>query len=112
MAGSWTSCAEFGDEPCKIYKELYVTKDLGQEWTYLTNYVFDFEWGASKIAKSSGIDIPDERVFVTRDSDGQGHQKNSKKSTWSTKIDLFVSDDFFKTSKLLVEAGNTIVKTQ
>jgi Sortilin, neurotensin receptor 3, len=112
MAGSWTSCAEFGDEPCKIYKELYVTKDLGQEWTYLTNYVFDFEWGASKIAKSSGIDIPDERVFVTRDADGQGHQKNSKKSTWSTKIDLFVSDDFFKTSKLLVEAGNTIVKTQ
>jgi len=29
LAGSWTSCAEFGDEPCKIYKELYFTKDLG-----------------------------------------------------------------------------------
>lgn len=111
LAGSWTNCAEFGDEPCKIYKELYVTKDLGQEWTYLTNYVFDFEWGQSKFALNNKVEIPDQRVFVTRDADGKGHQSQSKKKAWSTKIDLFVSDDLFKTSKLLVEAGNTIVKT-
>ena len=78
----------------------------------MTNYVFDFEWGASKTAQSSGISIPDQRILVTRDADGKGHQKNSKKSTWSTKIDLFVSDDLFQTSTLLLEAGNTIVKTQ
>ena len=29
LAATWTDCAEFGDDPCKIYKELYVTKDLG-----------------------------------------------------------------------------------
>jgi hypothetical protein len=45
LAASWTSCAEFIDEPCKIYKELYYTKTMGEEWTYITNYVYDFEWG-------------------------------------------------------------------
>jgi hypothetical protein len=47
LAASWTSCAEFGDEPCKIYKEIFFTKNLGEEWTYMTNYVYDFEWGQS-----------------------------------------------------------------
>jgi len=35
LAGSWTSCSEFQDEPCKIYKELYITKNLGEDWDYL-----------------------------------------------------------------------------
>jgi len=51
LAASWTTCAEFEDEPCRIYKELYYTKDVGEEWNYITNYVFDFEWGQSKQAK-------------------------------------------------------------
>lgn len=33
LAAGWTSCADFADdEPCEIYKELYVTKDLGNSW--------------------------------------------------------------------------------
>lgn len=32
-AAGWTSCAEFNDdEPCEIYKEIYLTKDLGASW--------------------------------------------------------------------------------
>lgn len=50
LGASWTTCAEFVDEPCRIYKELYYTKNIGQEWIYITNYVFDFEWGQSKHA--------------------------------------------------------------
>jgi hypothetical protein len=73
LAASWTSCAEFSDEPCRIYKELYVTKDMGEEWTYMTNYVYDFEWGTSQHALNNGVKIPAERVFVTRDADGKGH---------------------------------------
>jgi len=111
LAASWTSCAEFIDEPCKIYKELFVTKNMGEEWNYLTNYVYDFEWGQSKHAVAKGYKIPDERIFVTRDDDAKGHQSESKKNTWSTKIDLFMSDDLFKTSQLVLESGNTIVKT-
>lgn len=111
LAASWTSCAEFNDEPCKIYKEMYMTKDLGAEWRYMTNYIYDMEWGQSKYASEHGVAIPDERIFATRDPDATGHQAASKKGTWSTEIDLYMSDDFFKTSKMILEAGNTLVKT-
>jgi hypothetical protein len=50
LAASWTSCADFVNEPCKIFKELYVTTNLGYDWKYLTNYIFDFDWGQSKHA--------------------------------------------------------------
>ena len=114
LAASWTSCAEFKDEPCKIFKELFVTKNMGEEWTYITNYVYDFEWGQSKFAVDNAkkaLKIPDERIFVTKDAYATGHQSATKNSTWSTKIDLFVSDDFFKTNQLLITSGNTLVKT-
>lgn len=29
LAASWTSCADFVNEPCKIYKKLFVTTNLG-----------------------------------------------------------------------------------
>ena len=33
LAAGWTSCEDFDDgEPCEIYKELYMTKDLGNSW--------------------------------------------------------------------------------
>ena len=112
LAASWTSCAEFVDEPCRIYKELYYTKDVGEEWNYITNYVFDFEWGASPIAAQNGINIPDQRIYVTRDDSNTKHQITNKKLSWNTEVDLFVSDDFFySTPELLLERGNTIIKT-
>lgn len=71
LAASWTNCAEFGDEPCHIYKELYYTKDMGENWNYMTNYVFDFEWGATSMDTTKSI--PDERVFITKDPTNKGH---------------------------------------
>lgn len=111
LAASWTSCAEFANEPCKIYKELYVTTNLGQEWKYLTNYIFDFDWGQSKHAQLKGVSIPDKRIFVTRDETARGHQREAKSTKWSVMINLYTSDDFFETSSLLLHSGNTIVKT-
>ena len=112
LAASWTSCAEFDDEPCRIYKELYYTKDVGEEMNYITNYVFDFEWGQSPLAKDTGIVIPDERIFITRDDTNTKHQLMNKKLTWSTNVDLYYSDDFFKSTPILaLEHGNTIIKT-
>ena len=71
MAASWTSCAEFQNEPCRIYKELYYTKDVGENWDYVTNYVFDFEWGQSTTAVENGFVIPDDRIWITRDSNNK-----------------------------------------
>ena len=35
LAAAWTSCVDFGDEPCRIFKELYLTKDLGESWVFV-----------------------------------------------------------------------------
>lgn len=51
LAATWTDCSEFGDDPCKIYKELYVTKDLGSNWQFLKEYVYDFAWGITEHAQ-------------------------------------------------------------
>jgi len=112
LAASWTTCAEFDDEPCRIYKELYYTKNGGIEWNYITNYVFDFEWGMSPAAKKDGIVIPDDRIWLTRDDTNTKHQKRSKKISWSIDIDLYYSDDYFQTAPVMaLEQGNTIIKT-
>jgi hypothetical protein len=50
LAAAWTDCEEFGDDPCKIYKELYATKDLGASWQFLKEYVYDFNWGVTPYA--------------------------------------------------------------
>lgn len=77
LAASWTNCEDFVDEPCRIYKELYMTKNLGEEWTYLTNYVFDFEWAETTFTaesrKQSLINFPEERIFVTREPVNTDH---------------------------------------
>ena len=111
LAASWTSCEEFVDEPCRIYKELYYSKDLGENWNYMTNYVFDFEWGQSTEAVKNGYEIPDDRVFLTRDSDNKKHQNAGRKLNWSIDIDLFYTDDYWKSNVLALEQGNTIIKT-
>lgn len=74
LAASWTSCEEFGDEPCRIYKELYYTHDLGLTFNFVADYVFDFEWGISQKVIENGGTMPKERVFVTKDPNGKGHQ--------------------------------------
>jgi hypothetical protein len=78
LAATWTDCDEFGDEPCKIYKELFVTRDLGQSWEFLKEYVYDFAWGYSKSAidvlkNNKNLKLPKERVFITHDPSATGH---------------------------------------
>lgn len=75
----------------------------------MTNYVFDFEWAAS--SEDSDNLIPDERVFITRDPENEKHQ-DELTDNWSVDINLYVSDDFFvSTPTLVLESGNSIVKT-
>lgn len=119
LAASWTECSlkSDPDEPCQIYKELYYTKSMGTEWTYLTNYVFDFEWGYSKQKAKDGEvveKIPSERIFFTREPEAEKtHQRKAgKRSNWSQKINLYMSDNFLAApATMMLESGNTIVKT-
>jgi hypothetical protein len=111
LAATWTDCQEFGDEPCKIYKELYSTEDLGSNWTFLKEYVYDFAWGVTPFASEQGIKrLPKERIFITHDPTATGHQ-NQQKKLWSPSVNLYYSDDYFKTKKLALNNGNSIIKT-
>jgi hypothetical protein len=44
LATAFTLCEDFVEEPCRIYKELFVTKDLGQNWLLLESYVVQAGW--------------------------------------------------------------------
>lgn len=103
LATAFTLCEDFTEgEPCRIYKELYITKDLGINWHHLGSYVHQFSWGSVDEARiKSGI--PKERILVTIEIRGKGHQRQDG---WNYKIDMFYSDDFFKTKRIGVHKGN------
>ena len=52
--------------------------------------------------------IPKERIIIAHEPKGKGHQKLSG---WSERIQVSYSDDFFKTSKVLVKGGNKFLLT-
>jgi len=44
LATAFTVSEDFVNEPIKIYKELYVTRDLGENWNFLGSYIVQFAW--------------------------------------------------------------------
>jgi hypothetical protein len=76
LAAGWTTCADFADdEPCEIYKELYITKDLGNSWQFLKQYVYDFAWGITKYSSGihNNVKNVESRIFITHNPDLKGH---------------------------------------
>lgn len=87
-----------------------MTKDLGASWQYLKSYVFDFAWGTTVYSSSlSGGKNVEGRIFITHDPELKGHQKTRER--WKQSVHLYYSDDFFKTQKNALDAGNSIVMT-
>jgi hypothetical protein len=76
----------------------------------LKNYVFDFAWGTTTHSASlrNGRNV-ETRIFITHDPDLKGHQKTRER--WKQTVHLMYSDDFFKTQKQALDAGNSIVMT-
>ena len=107
LASAYTLCEDFVGEPCKIFKEVFLTKDLGQNWTQLGKYVVQFGWGAVE-KKQIDKGVPKERILMTYEPRGHGDQVQSG---WNYKVDLIYSDDFFKTSKVLASKGNKFLLT-
>jgi len=101
LASIFTSCDDFDDddEPCKIYREVYYTTDLGEHWMFLKDYVIEFEW--AKISKDDGI--PDEQIFLLIQKNTNGHLDVN---TWATGNTLISSTDFFKSSRTVVRGAN------
>ena len=108
LASAFTLCEDFKGEPCKIYKELYLTKDLGKNWEILASYIVQFGWGVyNKETEKQGI--PKERILVTLEQKGKGNQQHVG---WNYKIDFIYSDDFLKTKKIGAHKGNKFMVTK
>ena len=82
---------------------------MGANWVHMKDYVYDFDWSFSKIAEDYNHPIPKERILITHDPTATGHQ-NSERLKWSNQVNLFYSDDFLKSKKLLLTGGNAIIK--
>jgi Na+-transporting methylmalonyl-CoA/oxaloacetate decarboxylase gamma subunit len=108
LASAFTLCEDFVGEPCKIYKELFVTRDLGENWELIGSYIVQFSWG---ITDESHIKagVPKERILVTHEPRGRGDQHHSG---WNYKIDFIYSDDFFKTRRNAAHKGNKFMITK
>ena len=107
LASAMTLCEDFQNEPCKRYKEVFLTKDLGVTWDLLESYVVQFNWGLTgENHIKSGI--PKERILVTHDPRGKGDQTEVG---WNYKVDLIYSDDFFKTKRIASQKGNKFLLT-
>lgn len=110
LASAFTLCEEFSSEPCRIYKELFVTKDIGHTWELIASYVVQFSWGIdiTNVINTKNV-IPKERILMTHDPRGKGNQDNSG---WNYKIDFVYSDDFFLNTKVAVYKGNKFLLTK
>ena len=82
---------------------MYKTKDLGNNWEPILDYVVQFAWGIQGLSPEVTKNFPMERIYVTRNSNAEGDQKVSG---WNYGIDFIRSDDFFVTSEVIVPHGN------
>ena len=74
--------------------------------------MYDFAWGMTKTAFEQGYTkLPKERIFITHDPLATGHQR-ANKAKWSPVINLYMTDDYFKSLKLMLAAGNSLIKTE
>ena len=86
-------------EECFPGKTLYLTQDLGATWSAIAENVLMFAWGQDGLVSSQPI--PNERIYLT-----QAKSPDADLSKWTKDVDLIKSDDFFKTSVVLVSQGN------
>lgn len=108
LATAFTLCEDFVGEPCKIYKELFVTRDLGETWDLLESYIVQFNWGVyDESTVKAGV--PKERILITYEPRGKGDQKHQG---WDYKVDFVYSDDFFKTRRVAAHKGNKFMITR
>ena len=107
LATAYTICDDFINEPCKLYKEVFVTFDLGLSWKLIGKYVVQVNWGVVDIIHFNK-GIPKERILMSYEPRGYGNQKLN---FWNYKIDFVYSDDFFQSFKILVEKGNKFFLT-
>lgn len=96
LALSQGECGE-DEESCAKGKVLYLTKDLGETWTMLSENVMQFSWGHDGLSSELTKLMPLERIYITKNNDpGKSGDMD---------VDFVKSDDFFQSSQVVVRRG-------
>eukprot|EP00455_Lapot_gusevi_P001515 TRINITY_DN105_c0_g1_i2.p1 TRINITY_DN105_c0_g1~~TRINITY_DN105_c0_g1_i2.p1 ORF type:complete len:936 (+),score=350.77 TRINITY_DN105_c0_g1_i2:76-2883(+) len=82
-------------------KQLHVSKDFGKTWEKLTSYVVQFDWAPKGRAENM--------IYACVHNQQTGRQQFG---IWNADIDFVMSDDWFKTTKVVVPNGNRVLFTR
>lgn len=93
---------------CKERTELMVTLDLSDTWRKLAENVAEFSWAI--VPENTTDNFPEKRIIALKKIEING--KKPRKASWNRKLGVFISDDFFNTSKELVKYGNRFALTK
>lgn len=105
LASIYTECEDFEEEEdCEIYKELYYTKDLGSHWDFLTDHAVQFDWG---LGSADDEYMHADSIIIVKQKD----PISQRQRPWSSKNQILMSEDFFKTEKVLLTGGNQFALT-
>jgi hypothetical protein len=106
LSASWEKCSDFQNSACKTNKTIYFTRNSGTDWVSLTDFVVQFSWAQDGLDADLRERIPKERVLFSRVRD---EARAVKITGWSEAIDLLKTDDFMKTSEVVVPRGNKFI---
>ncbi|CAI2385075.1 unnamed protein product [Moneuplotes crassus] len=99
LASIYSACDEFEDDECNSVEELYLTTDLGKSWRKLQDRIIQYEWGMQTV---DDPETHEKQIIAVKAS------KNSDVDNlvWNSMNKIIVSNDFFKSSSVLLKGGN------
>lgn len=103
LAISRKLCSTYSEEGCKEYNELHSSKDGGKTWELIAKYVYDFMWGR-KAYYSFGI-LTDSIFIIKQESEKGNQPAEIKHFSKHKKMSIYYSENYFKTSKIVVAGG-------
>ena len=91
-------------KPC--YRKLWVSHDFGQSWSHVADRVQQFDWTAEVPKNIRPKNWKPSAHSIIATIFKKGKEGNQNLDTWDTDIDFVITDDEFKTQKVVVPHGN------
>lgn len=107
LASAMTKDCSDSDSAGACFRNLYISKDHGKTWTYLMNYVVQFDWVHS-LARDQAKGLPMDGIVATVFRTKSGNQKFGY---WDRDIDFVYTEDLFKTVNVEIRHGNRFLFT-
>lgn len=108
MAASLTRRCVSTEVEGECFKQLYISRNGGEDWTRVANYVVQFDW-AHTLPRAAADGLPPDSIFATVLREQSGPQSFG---SWDVRVDFVLSVDGFMSRKVLVPRGNRFLFTE